>query len=77
MYRWQWHRSKETLAAVACAAWRGAEQKKEVRAVNAMPCGQMDSWQDRDYEYIKVSLGIKIAKFPVEMELFPRKANAG
>ena len=33
--------------------------------------------QDRDYEYIQVTWGIKIAKFLVEMELFPRKANVG
>ena len=32
---------------------------------------------DRDYEYIQVTWGIKIAKFLVEMELFPRKANVG
>ena len=31
----------------------------------------MPSRQDRDYEYIGVTWGIKIAKFLVEMELFP------
>ena len=30
----------------------------------------MASRQDRDYEYIRVTWGIKIAKFLVEIELF-------
>ena len=38
---------------------------------------QMGSRQDRDYETIQVTWGIKIAKFLVEMELFPCKANVG
>ena len=76
MYQWLWHRSKVPLAAVACAAsaWRAAEQKKAVQAVNAMQCKYR---QDRDYEDIQVTWGVKIAKFLVEMELFPHKANVG
>ena len=37
----------------------------------------MGSRQDRDYEYIQVTLGIKKAKFPVEMELFPPNQSGG
>ena len=37
----------------------------------------MPSRQDRDYEYIGVTWGIKIAKFLVEMELFPPKQSGG
>ena len=39
-FQWPWHRGKVPLAAAACAAsaWRAAEQKKAVQAVNAMPC---------------------------------------
>ena len=38
-----------------CTAWRGAEQKKAIQAVNAMPCKY--SRQNRDYEYIQVTWG--------------------
>ena len=34
MYQWLGHRSKVSLAMVACAAWRGAAQKKAVQAVH-------------------------------------------
>ena len=34
MYQWRWHRSKVQLAVAALC---GAEQKKAVKAVNAMP----------------------------------------
>ena len=37
----------------------------------------MGSRQDRDYEYILVTWGIKIAKFLVEMELFPPNQSGG
>ena len=37
----------------------------------------MGSRQDRDYEYIQVTWGIKIAKFLVEMELFPPNQSDG
>ena len=30
--------SKVPLAVAACAAWRGAEQKKTVQALSAVPC---------------------------------------
>ena len=36
--QWRWHLSKVPLVVAACAAWRGAEQKKSVQVVNAMPC---------------------------------------
>ena len=37
----------------------------------------MGSRQNRDYEYIQVIWGIKIAKFLVEMELFPPNQTGG
>ena len=37
----------------------------------------MPSRQDRDFEYIQVTWAIKIAKFLVEMELFPLNQSGG
>ena len=60
--QWQWHLSKVPLVVAACAAWRGAEQKKSVQVVNAMPCKyRWAAGRTRDYEYIKVTCGIKIS----------------
>ena len=36
MYKWRRHRGKVSLAVAACAAWRGAEQKKAVQAFSAV-----------------------------------------
>ena len=38
MDQWRWHLSKVPLVVAACAARRGAEQKKSVQVVNAMTC---------------------------------------
>ena len=45
MYQWRWHRSKVPLAVAGCAAWRGAEQKKAVQAVNAISTDRQQAEQ--------------------------------
>ena len=64
------------LAVAACAARRAAQFR--LRQCNAMQV-RSPSRLDRDYEYIPVTWGIKIAEFLVEMELFPHspKSNEG
>ena len=52
---------------MCCIGWCGAEESSSDCHCNAMEV-QMGSRQNRDYEYIQVTWGIKIAKFLVEME---------
>ena len=47
-----------------------------LRQCNAMQV-RSPSRQDRDYEYIRMKWGIKIAEFLVEMELYTQKQSDG
>ena len=59
---------------MCCMACIGAEESSSGCQCNAMK-EQIASRQDRDYDYIQVTWGIKIAKFLEEIELFPPKQS--